>query len=100
MKVTFDDKETEVEKNEDLTKEVQSDSELKEMIVNYVGTKKSPENNEVTLEMVVETFSEEFPEFVLPIAEENFMRGYQQALHDVDEGQKIIQELESKNEQD
>jgi len=100
MKVTFDDKETEVEKNEDLTKEVQSDSELKEMIVNYVGTKKSPENNEVTLEMVVETFSEEFPEFVLPIAEENFMRGYKQALHDVDEGQKIIQELESKNEQD
>lgn len=100
MKVTFDDKETEIEKNEDLTKEVQSDSELKEMIVNYVGTKKSPENNEVTLEMVVETFSEEFPEFVLPIAEENFMRGYQQALHDVDEGQKIIQELESKNEQD
>jgi len=100
MKVTFDDKETEVEKNEDLTKEVQSDSELKEMIVNYVGTKKNPENNEVTLEMVVETFSEEFPEFVLPIAEENFMRGYQQALHDVDEGQKIIQELESKNEQD
>ena len=100
MKVTFDDKETEVEKNEDLTKEVQSDSELKEMIVNYVGTKKNPENNEVTLEMVVETFSAEFPEFVLPIAEENFMRGYQQALHDVDEGQKIIQELESKNEQD
>ena len=100
MKVTFDDKETEVEKNEDLTKEVQSDSELKEMIVNYVGTKKNPENNEVTLEMVVETFSEEFPEFVLPIAEENFMRGYKQALHDVDEGQKIIQELESKNEQD
>jgi hypothetical protein len=33
--------------------------------------------------MVVETFSKEFPEFLLPIAEENFFRGYKQAMEDV-----------------
>ena len=36
--------------------------------------------------------SEEFPEFVLPLAEENFIRGYQQALEDVDAGKKIYEE--------
>ena len=40
MKVTFDDTEHNIEKNEELTNEVQTDSELKDMIVNYVGTKK------------------------------------------------------------
>ena len=73
MQVNFDDNQHPAEINEDLENEVQTDSELKELIVNYVGTKKSPENNEVTLQLVLDTFSEEFPEFVLPLAEENFI---------------------------
>ena len=68
MKVTFEDTENNIEKNEDLTNEVQADSELKDLIVNYVVTKKNPENDEVTLKLVLDTFSEEFPEFVLPLA--------------------------------
>ena len=88
--------------NEELENQVQTDSELKELIVNYVGTKKSPENDEVTLQLVLDTFSEEFPEFVLPLAEENFIRGYNQALFDVDQGNKAMQELEEQktDEQD
>lgn len=102
MEVNFDDNQHPVEINEDLTKEVQTDSELKDLIVNYVGTKKQPENDEVTLQLVLDTFSEEFPEFVLPLAEENFIRGYNQALFDVDQGNKAMQELEEQqtNEQD
>ena len=101
MKVTFDDTENNLEKNENLTNEVQADSELKDLIVNYVGTKKSPDNDEVTLQLVLDTFSEEFPEFVLPLAEENFIRGYNQALFDVDESNRAMQELEKQaNDQD
>ena len=101
MKVTFEDTENNIEKNEDLTNEVQADSELKDLIVNYVGTKKNPENDDVTLQLVLDTFSEEFPEFVLPLAEENFIRGYNQALFDVDEGNRAMQELENQtNDQD
>ena len=102
MQVNFDDDQHPAEINEDLENEVQSDSDLKELIVNYVGTKKSPENDEVTLQLVLDTFSEEFPEFVLPLAEENFIRGYNQALFDVDQGNKAMQELEEQktDEQD
>ena len=34
------------------------------------------------MEMAVQVFAAEFPEFLLAIAEENFIRGYQQALDD------------------
>jgi len=102
MKVNFDDEQHSAEINEDLVKNIQADSELKGLIVNYVGTKKNPENDEVTLQLVLDTFSEEFPEFVLPLAEENFIRGYNQALYDVDQGNMAMQELEKQeeNEQD
>jgi len=33
--------------------------------------------------MAVEVFAAEFPEFLLAVAEENFLRGYEQALTDV-----------------
>jgi hypothetical protein len=94
MKVTFDNELNELEKNESLEEAVAPSSDLKELIVNYVGTKKNPENDEVTLEMVLDTFTQEFPEFVLPLAEENFIRGYNQALYDVEEGQKAMKELQ------
>jgi hypothetical protein len=69
--------------NPDLVAPVTKNTKLKEMIVEYVGIRHNPENDEVTLDMVVETFSKEFPEFLLPIAEENFFRGYKQAMEDV-----------------
>ena len=41
--------------------------------------------------MIVEVMAQEFPEFVLALAEENWVRGYQQALDDVDTGKKIAE---------
>ncbi len=71
--------------NEDLTKQVvPTESELKEIIVNYVGNSLNPDSEEITVEQVVEVFSSEFPEFLLAIAEENWISGYTQALNDVD----------------
>tara|TARA_A100001515_G_scaffold113882_1_gene95223 strand:- start:191 stop:445 length:255 start_codon:yes stop_codon:yes gene_type:complete len=72
------------DETEALKETVQADSELKEMFVNYVGEKIQPENGQVTVEMIVEVMASEFPEFLFAIAEENFIRGYQQAIADVD----------------
>ena len=72
-------------KNTDLTKPVlPSDSELKDLIVNFVGTDINPENDEVTVEHIIDVFAEQFPEFLLAIAEENWVNGYTQALNDVE----------------
>ena len=65
---------------------VEPENNLKEMLVNYVGEQHNPEDDNITVHMIVETLAKEFPEFVLAVAEENFLRGYQQALHDVDSG--------------
>ena len=92
MKVEFDETEQGLEKNPALKEPVEKDTPLKDMIVSYVGEKKKPANDEVTLEMVLEVMAEDFPDFVMPIAEENWIRGYQQALVDVDEGQRLAQE--------
>ena len=71
-------------KNPDLIKEViPTESELKEMIVNYVGNTLDPEVDEITVEQVVEVFAEQFPEFLLAVAEENWVNGYTQALNDL-----------------
>jgi len=100
MKIEFDDTEQEVEKNPALKEKVEKDTELKDMIVSYVGGKKKPENDEVTLEMVLEVMAEDFPDFLMPIAEENWIRGYQQALADVDEGQRLAHEETEKEKQE
>tara|TARA_R100000008_G_scaffold60133_1_gene37734 strand:+ start:4815 stop:5129 length:315 start_codon:yes stop_codon:yes gene_type:complete len=92
MKVEFDDTEQEVEKNPTLQEPVVRDTELKEMIVNYVGQKKNPDDGLVTLEMVLEVMAEDFSDFVMPIAEENWIRGYKQALSDVEEGERMARE--------
>ena len=73
-----------VEKNPDLLIPVSKNSPLKELIVEYVGKKLKPENDEITVEMVVDVFSTDFPEFLLPVAEENYIRGYTQALDDIE----------------
>jgi len=62
---------------------VVSDSGMRELIVEYIGNKLNPENDEVTLEMIIGVLAEEFPEIVLAIAEENFLRGYSAGLDDV-----------------
>ena len=68
-------------KNPELLKEViPVESELKEIIVNYVGKKLNPENDEVTVEHIINIFAEQFPEFLLALAEENWVNGYTQAL--------------------
>tara|TARA_B100002052_G_C15795061_1_gene558242 strand:- start:376 stop:669 length:294 start_codon:yes stop_codon:yes gene_type:complete len=71
---------------------VTADGELKEWLVNYVGEKAEAEE-EVTVEMIVGVMADEFPEFVLALAEENWVRGYQQAFYD------LRGDLEKNNEQ-
>ena len=61
---------------------VTPENELKTWLVSYVGNKHNPDNGNVTVEMIVETLAEEFPEFTMAVAGENFLRGYHQALCD------------------
>ena len=56
------------------------DSELKDYLVEFVGTKMDKE--EVTVNMIAEVMAVEFPEFVFAFAEENFLRGYQLGIDD------------------
>ena len=70
--------------NPDLLKVVTTENELKKMLVNYVGEKLEPESDEVNVEMIIQVMAEEFPEALLAVAEENFIRGYQQAMTDVE----------------
>jgi hypothetical protein len=72
--------------NPDLLKKVEPVNELKSWLVNYVGDKLNPENDEVNVEMIIQVMAEEFPEFLMPLAEENFIRGYRQAILDVEKG--------------
>tara|TARA_E500000318_G_scaffold97980_1_gene99002 strand:- start:582 stop:893 length:312 start_codon:yes stop_codon:yes gene_type:complete len=92
MKVQFSDK-TELENN-DLNQKINKENALKESIVEYVGNKLNPDNDEVTTEMVIEVMATDFPEVVLALAEENFIRGYHQALTDVEYGQKLKKDEE------
>ena len=78
--------------NSTLTETVTPDNHLKEMLVDYVGTKKQPEDDNVTVEMIIDVLSTEFPEFLMAVAEENWVRGYQPGLADVDAGMKLVQE--------
>jgi hypothetical protein len=59
---------------------VGKETELKYHLVEYVGTKFDKE--EVTVEMIVDVLAQEFPEFMLAIAEENFLRGYKVGVDD------------------
>ena len=87
--IEFQKDETVIE-NEDLKKTVAGDTPLKSWLVNYVGENHDPEDGEVTVEMIVNTIADEFPEFLLVVAEENFLRGYEQALNDVEIGNSIV----------
>jgi len=76
------------------------ESDLKLWLVDYVGNKTTPENGEVTVGNIVDVMVEEFPEFLMVIAEENWIRGYHQALTDVEEGEKLAEEQKQLNKVD
>jgi len=84
-------------KNPSLNELVEPDNHLKNFLVEYVGEKYNPEDGEVTVEMIAETMAAEFPEFLLAVAEENWIRGYQQALDDVEVGR--VEMENEKNEE-
>tara|TARA_B100001123_G_scaffold74689_3_gene84219 strand:+ start:29262 stop:29558 length:297 start_codon:yes stop_codon:yes gene_type:complete len=62
------------------------ESELKNYIIEYVGTKLDKE--EVTVEMISEILAVEFPDFLYAYAEENFIRGYE---HGINDGTRMLQ---------
>ena len=74
--------EEQVHTNPTLAMPVKTNSEVKQFLVNYAGEKLSPENDEVTVDMIAQLMATEFPEFLLAVAEENFLRGYQLGLED------------------
>ena len=87
--------------NPDLVNPVTPDSPLKQMIVNYVGDAKNlDEGDNVNVAMIVEQMAKDFPEFLLAVAEENWIRGYHQALTDVSEGEKVMREMEEEEKED
>ncbi|NDC31728.1 MAG: hypothetical protein EBZ58_12525 [Bacteroidetes bacterium] len=65
-------------------KVVETDTDLKVLFIQYIGEKLKPENGEVTVEMCVEVLAKEFPDFLLLVAQENFLRGYKQCLIDME----------------
>ena len=92
-----------------LKEKVEKNTPIKEWLVNYVGTEflaemerlnSDPEMSEdslewdgsVTVEMIIEMISVEFPEFLMAVAEENFIRGYTQAMVDVYEPEPASEE--------
>ena len=78
--------------NPTLNEEVESDNELKTWLVGYVGERTEPENGQVTVENIIEVMAADFPEFLMAVAEENWIRGYHQGLIDVEEGKKAFEE--------
>jgi len=67
----------------ELEKTVDKTTGLKTLVVNYIGNHlNAPED--ITVDMAVQVFAAEFPEFLMAVAEENFLRGYEQALTDVE----------------
>ena len=58
----------------------EKDSQLKNYIIEYAGTKLDEED--VTVNMIAEVLAADFPEFTFAFAEENFIRGYEVGLND------------------
>ena len=64
------------------------------------GNKTSPDDGNVTVENIVDVMAQEFPEFLMAIAEENWIRGYHQALTDVEMGENLAEEQKELNKVD
>ena len=86
-----------------LKQKVESNTHVKDWLVKYAGRKYQTElnkynvesgqniewNGDVTVEIIVGVMAEEFPEFVMALAEENFIRGYRQAFADMEAGMEL-----------
>ena len=70
---------------------IKTDNDLKNLLVGYVGSKLNPKDKNVTVEMTIKVLAEEFPDLVMALAEENWIRGYQQGLDDVHVGKKLME---------
>ena len=77
-----------------------TESDLKLWLVDYVGNKQNPKNGDVNVENIVNVMSTEFPEFLMVVAEENWIRGYHQALNDVEMGENLANEQRQLNKVD
>ena len=73
--------------NPNLEEPVGTTTGLQELVVNYIGERLEAEEV-ITVDMAVQVFAAEFPEFLMAVAEENFLRGYEQALTDVESTKK------------
>lgn len=97
---------------ETLKYKVEPNNQVKEWLVNYTGRRYKTEINkinieenkniewdgDVTVEMIVGVLAEEFPEFVMALAEENFIRGYRQAFTDMEAGYELANAQAQNNE--
>ena len=94
---------SDLEKTEGLEDSVIPNTPMKDWLVGYVGNNYEQErlrlqeetgnlvewDNQVTVEMIVELMAKEFPEFLMAVAEENFIRGYRQAFADTEAGMEL-----------
>ena len=78
-----------VNESPELHLKVNKENPLKSWLVDYVGDQLDPKGDEVNIEMIIEVVAKEFPEFLLPIAEENFIRGYRQAMIDIKTSEEV-----------
>tara|TARA_Y100001938_G_C7961372_1_gene364486 strand:+ start:215 stop:547 length:333 start_codon:yes stop_codon:yes gene_type:complete len=99
------DRESEIAQQSEIFKKVTPDSPMKVWLIDYVGKKFQQEmtrfkvdtgkeyewDGDITVEMIVDLMAEEFPEFVMALAEENFIRGYRQAFADLEAGQEMVE---------
>ena len=69
-------------------REVKPETGLKQMLLDYVGERKNPEDGKITVDMIISVMADEFPEFVFVMAEQNFIQGYKQAFSDIEKFNK------------
>ena len=82
---------SDIEKEGAINQAVVDDTPMKRWLVEYVGeNSQNVSNGEVTVGMIVSLMAQEFPEFVMALAEENFIRGYRQAFIDIEAGQELV----------
>mgnify|MGYP001600932890 CR=1 FL=1 len=65
-----------------LDKAVEVRNKLQEDLVRHAGSRINQQEDQVTIGQVIGVLASEFPELVITIAEENWIRGYKQGLED------------------
>jgi hypothetical protein len=65
-----------------LDKVVEVRNEIQEDLVRHVENKINVHKDQITIGQVIGILASEFPEIVIAIAEENWIRGYKQGLDD------------------